>query len=97
MKKKSTSRTATSLATKREIAKLKKMSDAEVDFSDIPLQNPADPKWQKAVVGKFYKPMKEPIALRIDADVLDWLRSQGEGYQTRINNILRAAMLRKTP
>ena len=35
-------------------------------------------------------PPKASIALRIDADVLEWFRSQGRGYQTRINAVLRA-------
>lgn len=68
------------------------MPDAEVDFSGIPLQNPDDPKWKNAVVGKFYRPIKKPIALRLDADVLAWLKSQGGGYQSRINEILRRHM-----
>lgn len=68
------------------------MPDSEVDFSGIPLQNPDDPKWKNAVVGKFYRPIKKPIALRLDADVLAWLKSQGDGYQSRINEILRRHM-----
>lgn len=50
-------------------------------------------EWDGAVVGKFYRPIKKPLTLRIDADVLAWLKSQGRGYQTRINQILRSAML----
>lgn len=68
------------------------MPDSEVDFSGIPLQNPDDPKWKNAVIGKFYRPIKKPIALRLDADVLAWLKSQGGGYQSRINEILRRHM-----
>lgn len=67
------------------------MPDSEIDYSDIPPQT-AD-KWKNAVVGKFYRPSKEPIGLRIDADVLAWLKSQGPGYQTRANQILRKAMV----
>jgi uncharacterized protein (DUF4415 family) len=40
-------------------------------------------------VGKFYRPIKKPIALRLDADVIAWLKSQGAGYQSRINDLLR--------
>jgi uncharacterized protein (DUF4415 family) len=90
MKKKSTGRSSASI--KREIEALRKKPDSEVDFSDIPLQDPNDPKWQNAVVGKFYKPIKKPIALRLDADVIAWLKSQGTGYQSRINDILRREM-----
>jgi len=90
MKNKSTGQI--SAKTKREIEALKKTSDSEVDFSDIPLQDPSDPKWKNAVVGKFYRPVKEPISLRLDADVIAWLKSQGTGYQSRINEILRREM-----
>jgi uncharacterized protein (DUF4415 family) len=91
MKKQSTGQL--SAKAKREIEALKKMPDSEVDFSDIPLQNPNDPKWQKAVAGGFYRPVKQPVALRVDADVLAWLKSKGAGYQSRINDILRREML----
>jgi ribosomal protein S16 len=72
------------------------MPDSKVDFSDIPLQDPNDPKWQNAVVGQFYRPIKKPIALRIDADVIAWLKAQGAGYQSRINSILRREMTRSS-
>jgi len=48
--------------------------------------------WRGAVVGRFYRPIKKPLTIRLDADLLAWLRGQGKGYQTRINRILRAAM-----
>jgi len=41
----------------------------------------------------FYKPIKKPVTLRLDADVLDWLKKQGRGYQTRINRALRSLMM----
>jgi uncharacterized protein (DUF4415 family) len=43
--------------------------------------------------GKFYRPVKKQITARVDADVLAWLKSQGKGYQSRMNAILRDAML----
>jgi uncharacterized protein (DUF4415 family) len=95
MKKTSTGRTAVS--SKQELAALKKMTDSEVDFSDISLQDPNDPKWQKATVGRFYRPIKQPVALRIDADVIAWLKAQGAGYQSRINSILRREMMQAGP
>jgi uncharacterized protein (DUF4415 family) len=64
------------------------MPDEEIDYSDIP--EVLD--WSKAVVGKFYRPVKESLTIRLDADVLAWLKSQGSGYQTRINSLLRKAM-----
>ena len=39
--------------------------------------------------------MKKQITVRVDADVLAWLKSQGSGYQTRMNEILRQAMIKK--
>jgi uncharacterized protein (DUF4415 family) len=72
----------------KEIAALEKMKDVEIDSSDIAEMT----DWSGAVVGKFFRPIKEPVTIRIDADVLDWLKSKGKGYQTRINQLLRAAM-----
>src|SRR5260221_337813 len=45
-----------------------------------------------AVVGKFYRSIKRPMTIRVDVDVLAWLKRQGRGYQTRINKLLREAM-----
>ena len=71
-----------------EIRALSGMTDGEIDLSDAPPV--AD--WSKAVVGKFYRPIKKSLTIRIDADVLAWLKAQGKGYQTRINGLLRQAM-----
>ena len=49
--------------------------------------------WQGARRGLFYRPVKKQLTVRIDADVLEWLKSQGKGYQRRLNAILRTAML----
>lgn len=72
----------------KQIAALRRMKDEDIDLTDIP--ETAD--WSKAVVGKFYRPIKKSLTIRVDADVLAWLRDQGKGYQTRINGILREAM-----
>ena len=58
--------------------------DSEIDYSDIPPQN---------IREEFYRPMKEMNTVRIDADILHWLRSQGKGYQTKINKALREVMI----
>ena len=73
-----------------EIRALKRMREREIDTSDIQ----PTLEWGKAVVGKFYRPIKKPLTIRLDADVLCWLKGQGKGYQTRINAILRSAMER---
>jgi uncharacterized protein (DUF4415 family) len=71
-----------------EIRALKRLKDSDIDLSDIPEIK----DWSKAVVGKFYRPIKKSLTIRLDADVLAWLKSEGKGYQTRINDLLREAM-----
>lgn len=68
------------------------MPDSEIDYSDIPPLDEAF--WKQAVRNPFYRPTKTHASLRIDSDILAWLKSQGKGYQTRINAILRDAMIR---
>ena len=48
--------------------------------------------WASATIGKYYRPVKTQISLRIDKEVLDWLKSKGEGHLSRINAILRERM-----
>ena len=66
--------------------------DSLIDFSDIPeiRQLPSD-----AVIGKFYRPKKQSVTMRLDADVLAWLKASGDGYQTRVNTYLRELMAKK--
>jgi len=71
---------------------LAKRPDSDIDFSDLPPLT--EDFWQDAARGRFYRPVKKATSVRIDMDVLDWLKKQGKGYQTRINLILRDAMLR---
>ena len=63
----------------------------EIDTSELPEWTSA--QWKTAVRGKFYRPNKKQITAKVDADVLDWLKSQGKGYQSRMNAILRREML----
>lgn len=72
----------------QEIERLRLMRDEDIDTSDIPEIT----DWSHAVVGKFYRPVKEPVTLRLDADVIAWFKSNGPGYQTRINGLLRRVM-----
>jgi uncharacterized protein (DUF4415 family) len=67
-----------------------RIKDVDIDFSDIP--ELTDEWFAHAVRGKFYRPVKEIVSIRLDKDVLAFYRSQGAGYQTRINDTLRAAM-----
>jgi uncharacterized protein (DUF4415 family) len=77
-------------AQQHELTALAKMQDDQIDTSDIaPLSNAF---WAGALRNPFYKPTKKVTTVRIDTDVLLWLKSNGKGYQTRINAILRDAM-----
>lgn len=66
--------------------------DQETDTTDPDAPEVTD--WSGAVRGRFYRPVKQLKSLRIDADVLAYFQAQGPGYQTRINRVLRASMLR---
>jgi uncharacterized protein (DUF4415 family) len=66
--------------------------DEEIDFSDVaPVLD-----WSGAEIGKFYRPTKKPVTMRLDSDVIAWLKSEGRGYQTKANWLLRHAMLHQT-
>jgi uncharacterized protein (DUF4415 family) len=73
---------------RRELEALVRLKDEDIDTTEIP--EVAD--WRGAVVGKFYRPLKHRVTLRLDADIIAWLKSRGSGYQTRINALLRSAM-----
>lgn len=76
---------------RRQLATLSARPESSIDFSDLPPTRAQD--WKGAARGRFYRPIKQQLTVRIDADVLEWLKSQGSGYQSRLNQILRAAML----
>jgi uncharacterized protein (DUF4415 family) len=79
---------------KAELKALGAKPDSEIDYSDIPALT--DEFWKNAVQNPFYRPTKTHASVRIDSDVMAWLKSQGRGYQTRMNAILRAAMIQAT-
>jgi uncharacterized protein (DUF4415 family) len=74
---------------KRDIAAIAAKADADIDFSDMP----PVPDWAAAEMGKFYRPAKKPVTMRLDLDVIEWLKADGRGYQTKANWLLRSAML----
>ncbi len=76
-----------SKVSKTDWKRLAEMEDKDIDTSDIPELD--DAFFQKAEV---HVPPKQPVTLRLDADVLMWFKSQGQGYQTRINKLLRRYM-----
>ena len=49
---------------------------------------------RKGVVGHLYRPIKRPVTMRLDADVIAWLKQGGPGYQTKANWLLRREMLK---
>jgi uncharacterized protein (DUF4415 family) len=81
----------TSNTQKNKTTSLKVMEDAQIDMSDIPeidLNQLGSP-----VVGKFYRPIKKPVSIRLDADVLAWFKTYPH-YQTLINKICRYYMIK---
>ncbi|HEY5331245.1 MAG TPA: BrnA antitoxin family protein [Acidobacteriaceae bacterium] len=77
---------------KQRLEALAKLPDSEIDTSDAPVL--PDSAWKNAVRGRFYRPIKQAVSLRLDADVIAWLKKDGEGYQTRANQMLRERMLK---
>ena len=76
------------LEIQEQLSALDQLADEDIDLSDIPEIT----DWSGAVRGKFYRPVKQQITLRIDADVIAWFKAQspqGRGYQTNINQALR--------
>lgn len=78
-------------ARKRKLSQLAVRPDSEIDLSEIPPLK--ESFWKNAVRNPFYRPVKQQVTVRLDADVVAWLRDQGRGYQTRLNRVLRDAML----
>ena len=77
---------------KRDIAAIAAVKNEDIDLSDMP--EVLD--WSGAEIGKFYRPPKKAVTMRLDADVLEWLKGYGKGYQTRVNLLLRHAMANST-
>ena len=73
---------------KKRLDEIAAMPDEGIDYSDIPQLD--HEFWANAEL-KMPK-NKERITVRIDNDILAWLKSQGPGYQTRMNAILRSYM-----
>ena len=78
---------------KSDLARIDRMRDTDIDYSDIPSLDREFLK--KATVA--WPPPKKQLTIRLDADVLDWLKGHGKGYQTRINRILRVVMESQPP
>jgi len=78
--------------TDEQVAQLTALEGRRVDTDDIP-EAPAE-SWAKAERGRFYRPLKQAVSIRLDADVLDWFKRRANGgrYQTEINRVLRQHM-----
>ncbi len=79
-------------ALEAELEALAARPDSKIDLTDPESPEVAD--WSGGIRGALFRPIKKPVAMRLDADVLDWFQRQGPGYQTRINAALREFMAR---
>ena len=81
-------------ALQNEAENLAMLPDAAIDFSDQPEVDFSRPGADGRLPqrGRFYRPVKQPVTMRLDADVVAFFQAQGEGYQTRINTVLRKYM-----
>ena len=67
------------------LERLAALPDEDIDLSD----QPEILDWSNAERGKFYRPVKQSVTMRVDADVLEWFKSNNAKYQSRINEVLR--------
>jgi len=77
-----------------DLEALAALPDDQIDTSDTPEQR----DWSGARRGAFFRPVKQQITLRLDADLIDWFRrnaGEKEGYQTRINRALREYVMQR--
>ncbi len=78
-------------AMRRHLQKLASRPDSEIDLTEMP-EITAD-FFKGAIKNPYYRPLKEQVTVRLDSDIIAWLKKKGAGYQTRMNALLRAAML----
>jgi uncharacterized protein (DUF4415 family) len=83
---------STSNKSKTDWKYLDSLKDEDIDFSDNP--EATAEMFARGIVRRGLKPVrnKKQLTLRVDPDVIEWYQSQGPGYQTRINSLLRAYM-----
>ena len=80
----------------QRLKKLKAMKDKDIDTGDMPALTQEQLAMfvpAKLLNRSLYRPVKIPVKINYDADVIEWFRSFGKGYQTRMNNALREYML----
>jgi len=76
----------------KELDSIAAIPDDRIDTSDIPELSLE--QLNRAVRAEMYRPIKKPVTMRLDADVVAWLRRDGPGYQTKANALLRREMMR---
>ncbi len=72
-------------STIKEIKALTSVDEKDIDTTDIPETT----NWDSAVIGKFYRPIKKRLTIRLDADVVEWFKRNNKQYQPAINKVLR--------
>ena len=75
---------------KSEIQTLAEMPEGDINTKDIPEVDFTDGKVE---IGKFYRPLKKSVTIRLDADVIAWFKEHSTKYQTEVNQALREYML----
>ena len=76
----------------RELRALAALPDDQIDLSDIP--EITEEQFRHGARGLFYRPLKKPVTIRLDVDIIEWLKKEGRGYQTKANALLRREMIR---
>ncbi len=76
----------------KQLEAIAAIPDSQIDVSDIP--ELTEEQLSRAVRGRMYRPIKKPVTMRLDADVIAWLKEDGRGYQTKANALLRREMVR---
>lgn len=76
-------------AQQKELAALAALPDGDIDTSDIPERT----DWSEAEIGKFYRPIKKSVTIRLDADVIAWFKAHNKKYQSAVNQALREYMI----
>lgn len=77
----------------KELKALAALDDDKIDTSDIPeIAN-----WDQAAIGRFYRPIKKRLTIRLDADVVEWFKLNNEHYQSAINKALRDYIQSSSP
>jgi uncharacterized protein (DUF4415 family) len=75
-----------------ELAALAKRSDKAIDTRDIPEVT----NWDEAEIGRFYRPRKQIVTIRLDADIVRWFKARSRKYQTAVNRVLREHVTKRT-